>query len=128
MLFFFLMILRPPRSTRTDTLFPYTTLFRSKRRCRADNRLRERRERRRVRPDRGRRSIRRSDVHTGGHRKERPGSAYRECGHRVGTARAGAIPLTRRRVPNGRIFRRSPDCEGARPPATTWLRVRPPER
>src|SRR3546814_20739905 len=23
------MILRPPRSTRTDTLFPYTTLFRS---------------------------------------------------------------------------------------------------
>src|SRR3546814_14742429 len=26
---FFLMILLPPRSTRTDTLFPYTTLFRS---------------------------------------------------------------------------------------------------
>src|SRR3546814_984199 len=25
------MILRPPRSTRTDTLFPYTTLFRSRR-------------------------------------------------------------------------------------------------
>src|SRR3546814_19690065 len=29
MFFFFLMIRRPPRSTRTDTLFPYTTLFRS---------------------------------------------------------------------------------------------------
>src|SRR3546814_13000735 len=29
MCFFFLMIRRPPRSTRTDTLFPYTTLFRS---------------------------------------------------------------------------------------------------
>src|SRR3546814_4969865 len=29
MLFFVLMIRRPPRSTRTDTLFPYTTLFRS---------------------------------------------------------------------------------------------------
>src|SRR3546814_4730213 len=29
-LLFFLMIRRPPRSTRTDTLFPYTTLFRSK--------------------------------------------------------------------------------------------------
>src|SRR3546814_14366108 len=29
MLFFFLSIRRPPRSTRTDTLFPYTTLFRS---------------------------------------------------------------------------------------------------
>src|SRR3546814_14920802 len=26
---FFLLIRRPPRSTRTDTLFPYTTLFRS---------------------------------------------------------------------------------------------------
>src|SRR3546814_15251839 len=26
---FFLMVQRPPRSTRTDTLFPYTTLFRS---------------------------------------------------------------------------------------------------
>src|SRR3546814_17559635 len=29
MLFVFLMIRRPPRSTRTDTLFPYTTRFRS---------------------------------------------------------------------------------------------------
>src|SRR3546814_10528556 len=29
--FFCLMIRRPPRSTRTDTLFPYTTLFRSDR-------------------------------------------------------------------------------------------------
>src|SRR3546814_7627216 len=28
-IFFLLMIRRPPRSTRTDTLFPYTTLFRS---------------------------------------------------------------------------------------------------
>src|SRR3546814_14460702 len=27
--FFFLMFRRPPRSTRPDTLFPYTTLFRS---------------------------------------------------------------------------------------------------
>src|SRR3546814_15812371 len=29
MFIFFLMIRRPTRSTRTDTLFPYTTLFRS---------------------------------------------------------------------------------------------------
>src|SRR3546814_14430341 len=29
-MFFFLMIRRPPRSTRTYTLFPYTTLFRSR--------------------------------------------------------------------------------------------------
>src|SRR3546814_8775911 len=28
------MLRRPPRSTRTDTLFPYTTLFRSRRRAR----------------------------------------------------------------------------------------------
>src|SRR3546814_14834238 len=32
LLLFFLMIRRPPRSTRTDTLFPYTTLFRFDRR------------------------------------------------------------------------------------------------
>src|SRR3546814_18739783 len=31
--FFFLMIPRPPRSTRTDTLFPYTTLCRSRKRA-----------------------------------------------------------------------------------------------
>src|SRR3546814_6364253 len=30
MLVFFLMILLPPRSTRSDTLFPYSTLFRSR--------------------------------------------------------------------------------------------------
>src|SRR3546814_18714865 len=29
-MFFFLMQRRPPRSTRPDTLFPYTTLFRSR--------------------------------------------------------------------------------------------------
>src|SRR3546814_5744886 len=34
-MFFFIMIRRPPRSTRTDTLFPYTTLFRSYRDRRA---------------------------------------------------------------------------------------------
>src|SRR3546814_20197830 len=34
--FFFLMIRRPPRSTRTDTLFPYTTLFRSPNHLRPD--------------------------------------------------------------------------------------------
>src|SRR3546814_4391121 len=34
----FLMIRRPPRSTRTDTLFPYTTLFRSPCRGRAGGR------------------------------------------------------------------------------------------
>src|SRR3546814_14404522 len=36
--FFFLMIRRPPRSTRTDTPFPYTTLVRSS--CPPDHRHR----------------------------------------------------------------------------------------
>src|SRR5213079_2201103 len=35
MIFFFLMIRRPPRSTQQPTLFPYTTLFRSGRRAAA---------------------------------------------------------------------------------------------
>src|SRR3546814_18722133 len=33
------MILRPPRSTRTDTLFPYTTLFRARFECIVDPEL-----------------------------------------------------------------------------------------
>src|SRR3546814_11906475 len=41
-LFFFLMIRRPPRSTRTDTLFPYTTLFRSRLQSRIANGVRNR--------------------------------------------------------------------------------------
>src|SRR3546814_15908641 len=42
LLCFFLMIQRPPRSTRTDTLFPYTTLFRSHRHpCRPPCRARQ---------------------------------------------------------------------------------------
>src|SRR3546814_13944448 len=59
--FFFLMIRRPPRSTRTDTLFPYTTLFRS--RCRrASRRSRSRCSPCRSRP--GCRTARRSEEHT----------------------------------------------------------------
>src|SRR3546814_7254345 len=38
--FVFVMIRRPPRSTRTDTLFPYTTLFRSQRNISNINRSR----------------------------------------------------------------------------------------
>src|SRR3546814_15768178 len=40
MLSLFLMIRRPPRSTRTDTLFPYTTLVRSSLRALSQKRLR----------------------------------------------------------------------------------------
>src|SRR3546814_3169915 len=57
------MIRRPPRSTRTDTLFPYTTLFRSPGRS---DRERQRRTRRRaVRiGDRHSATPRRSEEHT----------------------------------------------------------------
>src|SRR3546814_15613022 len=41
------MIRRPPRSTRTDTLFPYTTLFRSRP---ADRPVRQQRRQRRASP------------------------------------------------------------------------------
>src|SRR3546814_16135726 len=69
--FFFVMIRRPPRSTRTDTLFPYTTLFRSHRgpgeaageraRRRRPHEHPVRREGRRGLPDRGQS---RSEEHT----------------------------------------------------------------
>src|SRR3546814_1905120 len=39
------MVRRPPRSTRTDTLFPYTTLFRSNRLLQQVNQLIEREKR-----------------------------------------------------------------------------------
>src|SRR3546814_19662828 len=57
LLFFCLMIRRPPRSTRTDTLFPYTTLFRSAAADRRNLRLFQRAEARR-------RKIARDAVHT----------------------------------------------------------------
>src|SRR3546814_4599305 len=56
--FFFLMIRRPPRSTRTDTLFPYTTLFRSCRIAGPDQALGQLDGRRRP-PRRGRAPVRR---------------------------------------------------------------------
>src|SRR3546814_10275513 len=64
--FFFLMIRRPPRSTRTDTLFPYTTLFRS-----AAPRRAERPEHRDPQWREGR--ARRVDRHPRRRRPERPG-------------------------------------------------------
>src|SRR3546814_19863544 len=55
--FFFLMIRRPPRATRTDTLFPYTTLFRSLRRHRRRPCQRSARSPARVARDRPRRRL-----------------------------------------------------------------------
>src|SRR3546814_17821756 len=60
------MIRRPPRSTRTDTLFPYTTLFRS------------------------RRDRRRRDGCDGGRRHGGRGRSLRNAGIRVAADRCGA--------------------------------------
>src|SRR3546814_5632242 len=72
------MIRRPPRSTRTDTLFPYTTLFRSARRH-------HRRQRRTAADDRERQR----------HRADQPGDPEMDAGatcrvalHRAGQAAA----------------------------------------
>src|SRR3546814_2090079 len=69
------MIRRPPRSTRTDTLFPYTTLFRSPFPARPALR----------RPDGPRRGA------AGGDRPARSRSAHRRAGRRM------AAPARRRR-------------------------------
>src|SRR3546814_15088727 len=57
-LLFFLMLRRPPISTRTDTLFPYTTLCRSAEHFRGvlavhETRMRPRRRQARLEPERG---------------------------------------------------------------------------
>src|SRR3546814_6202848 len=66
--FFFLSIRRPPRSTRTDTLFPYTTLFRSpassSRACSWCASGRHRRARGPAGSSAGRAATRRSEEHT----------------------------------------------------------------
>src|SRR6056297_853351 len=66
-LLFFLMIRRPTRSTRTDTLFPYTTLFRSlvlgEPGLRRPSRLQQRRRDRHHRLDR--KSTRLNSSHSG---------------------------------------------------------------
>src|SRR3546814_18293190 len=73
--FFFLMIPRPPRSTRTDTLFPYTTLFRSDRvRLRRHRPVRRLRRRRPHRPRvAGRDLLRRTGGRRRRVRREGPG-------------------------------------------------------
>src|SRR3546814_2408566 len=106
---FFLLIRRPPRSTRTDTLFPYTTLFRSRHRQSVlHHRLGRRaaRDRDRRRPaaegDQGRRRLRqgpeeiprchalRSAELRRGHRPRPAGDGYRRvrAGARQRTAAA----------------------------------------
>src|SRR3546814_6111175 len=90
------MILRPPRSTRTDTLFPYTTLFRSPR-DRAVQRLGRARTRRLYRHGvvpRGRDGKRRPGASAGGAR-DRPG---RRCRSHLGQRRRGGRQRQPRRT------------------------------
>src|SRR3546814_10836792 len=72
------MIRRTPRSTRTDTLFPYTTLFRSARSARRDDLSRIWRrgpELRQLRPDRARGRARRFGLSLGLFGAEQPRDA-----------------------------------------------------
>src|SRR3546814_15625821 len=83
---FFLMIRRPPRSTRTDTLFPYTTLFRARLvgdRQGAGHRQRPRRTARRGRPG----------AHRGGH-----------GGHGGRPRTGGAAPVSELLHKSGRLI------------------------
>src|SRR3546814_12942423 len=70
MMFCFLMIRRPPRSTRTDTLLPYTTLFRSEDSRRPLPRARARKGRRTHDPARPARSP--ADAQPAHLRRQRP--------------------------------------------------------
>src|SRR3546814_10852448 len=71
MFVFFLMIRLPPRSTRTDTLFPYTTLFRSQR-------FQGRHDRRQELHDDRRRDIRHDVEGEDGHAAERAAGEHVE--------------------------------------------------
>src|SRR3546814_11013486 len=88
--FFFLMIRRPPRSTRTDTLFPYTTLFRSVRRSR---RARAARVGRPAIADRRDRDPRRGRQGVAGWRARR-----NLCARRTGFGRIQGTQRTRREI------------------------------
>src|SRR3546814_17071065 len=85
---FCLMIRRPPRSTRTDTLFPYTTLFRSARPGQ-------------VRPLRPRRL--RMGARGGGEARTRPALRRAVLAQQVRTRPARTGRLDRRRPPAGQV-------------------------
>src|SRR3546814_16956514 len=87
-LFFFLIIRRPPRSTRTDTLLPYTTLFRS---------FRNRRSGGRDRPPSASARVKRSDL---------PWRLHRQCQARA----ASDTPYWPRRAGIDAAGAITPDC------------------
>src|SRR3546814_17929390 len=116
------MIRRPPRSTRTDTLFPYTTLFRSRTLWRAtdewpdgsaspaaDNRASRDFPRRDGRPDaadHARRCLAADDVGDPDRLARQEGNRWRDCCRRAGDACAGE---ERREI--GREEWRERECE-----------------
>src|SRR3546814_1548028 len=84
------MIRRPPRSTRTDTLFPYTTLFRSRLRA-----LPDRGDPQRPRDLPGRLDPKRDRAGPGGARvRSGPGPQLRHARRREGADRPGLVPPT----------------------------------
>src|SRR3546814_5319417 len=84
--FFFLMIRRPPRSTRTDPLFPYTTLFRSH----APARRRRARPHRDARMDANRRRAAGSARGLPARGRQRPRLLHRQPGRPFGVVAAAA--------------------------------------
>src|SRR3546814_13576997 len=123
------MIRRPPRSTRTDTLFPYTTLFRSDRNHpryrslgRPDDGLRRRDE-----PGHGnRRPLRDRHPHQPAARREHPAGS-RRCGDRAieqGLTSSASSLGTTRLTPT-----QSPwSVTDATPSYTPWTTPIPPRR
>src|SRR3546814_21080286 len=101
------MIRRPPRSTRTDTLFPYTTLFRSWRlqRRRSDDGLGAAAvaalgDRRRVREPRRLCRSRRGAARLPARATGATGELHRQAAGRLDTAPQGARPVRRILAPS----------------------------
>src|SRR3546814_3776017 len=119
MVFFFLMIRRPPRSTRTDTLFPYTTLFRSHPRSRHGRRILRPHRRHACRPYRRKRADRRT---------LRPSAPplYRQADRRHAAARRVADgPRRHPRQPARPAAGRNPALPLCRPLRTPAAALRP---
>src|SRR3546814_17380039 len=116
------MIRRPPRSTRTDTLLPYTTLFRSIWNYNHAGPQRPLLLFRRRRP----RWLRRSRTPAGAYQLA-PEPAHQPAGNRVGRAPAAAFhaPIRGHRRPPGRVSPRAADA-GRRPGRTRSGRTPPP--
>src|SRR3546814_15057904 len=107
---FFLMIRRPPRSTRTDTLFPYTTLFRSGRYLRAHSGGGRA-------PLRGRLPPRPARLQHGlGHRAAAPAAGL-AAGGSAGASRARRLRADGRGAGGGLLARRraGAPCQSSRP-------------